>query len=301
MHSESTRRGYLFAGLTVAIWAGFILVSRVGGTSALGAHDITALRFAVAAAVLLPVWLFSRRFRLFDRRTVALSLCGGFGYSLIAYSAFRYAPAAHAAILMPGMLPFEMTIIAWWLLGERPGRVRVIALGLIAIGVAALAVETFSATRTAAGSTWIGDLLFVTASTSWALYTVLARRWGVAPLDTAIGVTLVSAALYLPVYVLFMPMQIASAPLQTILVQAVYQGLLVSIVALLLYMKAMTLIGPTRLGSFMALVPALAGISAVPVLGEPLSGWLLAGLAMVSLGAFVSTRTRLPFFRGAAG
>lgn len=288
MSPSSIRRGYLLAGLAVAIWAGFILVSRAGGAAVLNGYDITALRFATAGALLLPLWLRSPRVRLIDARLLALAVFGGFGYSLVAYSAFRYAPAAHAAILMPGMLPFEMAIVAWLLLGEKPGRMRVIGLGCIALGVAALAIESFSA---GVGATWIGDLLFVCASTCWAIYTVLARRWAFAPMQTTIAVTLISAALYLPVYAFFLPKQIDTAPLSAVLFQAAYQGVIVTIVAMLLYMKAMTLIGPTRLATFMALVPALAGLSAVPALGEPLSGWLLAGLAMVSLGAWVGTRT----------
>jgi drug/metabolite transporter (DMT)-like permease len=291
MTQATVRRGYLLAGLTVTIWAGFILASRAGGAAVLNGYDITALRFATAGTILLPFWLRSHRVALFDARLLALAVFGGFGYSLVAYSGFRFAPAAHAAILMPGLLPFEMTIVAWLLLGEKPGRMRVLGLACIALGVAALAVESFAS---GLGQTWVGDLLFIAASTGWAIYTVLARRWTVAPMQAAIGVTLISAVLYLPAYALFLPKQIATAPLSVMLFQAAYQGIAVTIVAMLLYMKAMTLIGPTRLATFMALVPALAGLSAVPVLGEPLSGWLIAGLAMVSLGAWVGTRTALP-------
>ena len=34
----------------------------------------------------------------------------------------------------------------------------------------------------------------------------------------------------------------------------------------------------------------VTGIVAVPLLGEPLTGWLLSGLAFVSLGSFIASR-----------
>jgi drug/metabolite transporter (DMT)-like permease len=39
-----------------------------------------------------------------------------------------------------------------------------------------------------------------------------------------------------------------------------------------------------------ALVPVMAGLAAVPLLGEPLTVWLVGGLALVSAGAFWSAR-----------
>ena len=60
MEQSQLRRGYLYAALTVAVWSGFILVSRLGGKSPLTGWDVTALRFGTAALVLLPVWLLRR-------------------------------------------------------------------------------------------------------------------------------------------------------------------------------------------------------------------------------------------------
>ena len=42
--------------------------------------------------------------------------------------------------------------------------------------------------------------------------------------------------------------------------------------------------------AFLALVPIVTGIVAVPLLGEPLTGWLLSGLVFVSLGSFIASR-----------
>ncbi|MDO8346467.1 MAG: hypothetical protein Q7S85_01080, partial [Rugosibacter sp.] len=46
------------------------------------------------------------------RVVFSFALFGGIAYACFVYSAFRLAPAAHAAILLPGALPFETALLA---------------------------------------------------------------------------------------------------------------------------------------------------------------------------------------------
>ena len=101
---------------------------------------------------------------------------------------------------------------------------------------------------------------------------------------------LLAALIYLPVYALLLPKGITLVPLSAIVTQAFYQGVLVVIVAMLLYMQALARLGPTQLGAAMATVPAVAGIGATLVLGEPFSAWLVAGVVLTSLGAWMGSR-----------
>lgn len=274
--------GYACAALTVAIWCGFILMSRFGGTSGLSAYDVTALRLGTATLVLLPLWLWRRPPGVFGARMIALALLGGLGYALLVYSGFRYVPAAHAAVLLPGLLPFEIALFSWLVTGERPGRMRALALGVIALGVLSLAIENM-----AAGTSMIGALLMVAASLCWALYTVLARHWRVPPWSATLGVSLIAAAFYLPIYLALLPKQIGTVSWTVAASQGFYQGVMAMIVAMIFYLKAIESLGTARTGSLMALVPAISGFAAVPVLGEPVSWWIAAGLLLVSAGAWL--------------
>jgi drug/metabolite transporter (DMT)-like permease len=47
-----------------------------------------------------------------------------------------------------------------------------------------------------------------------------------------------------------------------------YQGVMTSVVSLIAYMRGIALLGPARGSAFTALVPVLAAILAIPVLGE---------------------------------
>lgn len=275
--------------MVVVIWSGFILVSRLGGVSPLTAWDTMALRFATASVILLPYWLIKRPTPLMHPHIITLSLVGGIAYCALVYLGFKSAPATHGALLLSGLLPFGNVVFAWWIMGDRPNRDRLISLLVIAAGAACLGVEAFSAPAGPHHSIW-GDVLMVGASLSWALYGVLTRHWQVRPMASLTGVALVTATLYLPIYLLFLPKQIHVAPASTIITQIVYQGIIATTIAMWLYMRAQEILGPSSIGAFMAVIPAVAGIAAVPLLGEPLSLWLLTGLFLVSCGAWMGVK-----------
>lgn len=288
MNSTSHRTGYLAALGTVAIWTGFILVSRLGGKSALTPYDILALRLGTAALLLA---LFAGRLpghAWRDPRLWALAAIGGVGYGVLVYSGFKSVPAAHGAILLPGLQPFLIAIIAWWIAGERPSPARTAGYGAIAGGIALTAAPVLSGQWSA--DMLAGDGLILASSVTWAVFSVLAKRWRFDPWLLTRFVAIGSAALFLPVYVLALPKALAAVPFSTLLVQGLYQGIGPTILAMLLYLKAVEALGPARVGALIALVPVLAGIAAVPLLAEPLTVWLGGGLLAVSLGAWLASR-----------
>jgi drug/metabolite transporter (DMT)-like permease len=286
MQSSSSNSGYFFAIVTILIWAGFVLVARMGGISELNIFDITALRFGVASLVLLPLWLFWKRVPLFNKTVLSLALSGGLGYSLTVYFAFKHAPAAHGAVLLSGLLPFFVPLVAWVMLREPLRRNLKLALPVIALGVICLGVDIFSRSE----NTLPGDLLLITSSMIWAVYTILAKRSGYGAWEVAIGGALLSALIFLPIYLLFLPKAIMTAPLHDIFLQGIYQGLVVAVIAMLTYMATMTRLGPAKTGACMAMVPAVAGIGASLILGEALNVWLISGLLATSAGAWWGAR-----------
>jgi drug/metabolite transporter (DMT)-like permease len=285
--AKALKKGYLDVVFVVRIWSGFVLVSRIGGKSELLSYDVVALRFGTAAVLILPYWIFRNKVNLLQTKLFILSLVGGIGYCTLVYYGFRFAPASHAGILLPGLLPFEATIFSFLLLGEHPSRWRLAGLGSIALGVIVLAVENMKGSST---DMWVGDVSFVAAGTCWAIYSVLVRKWQVAPLDATVALALLSAVLYLPVYGLFLPRHIALASWGTIAFQAFYQGVMAMIVAMIFYMRAMKALGPSSIGLFMALVPVIAGMAAVPLLNEPLTAAVMVSLFCVSFGAWLGSR-----------
>ena len=128
------------------------------------------------------------------------------------------------------------------------------------------------------------------ASVAWATYSVLVKKWAFDPWLLTRVVAVGSALVYLPVYALWLPKGLDTVPLSMLVLQGLYQGIGPTIVAMVLFLRAVAILGAERTGALVALVPVMAGLGAVPLLDEPLTGWLMAGLALVSLGAWWSSR-----------
>lgn len=274
------------------LWTGFNIISRLGGRSELTGFDIGALRFGVSALILLPVFL-RRPGAIAWRRLLVLSAFGGIGYALLVYCGFMFAPAAHAGILVNGGIPFSTALVAWILLGFRPNRGVLMAFAFTGLGIALMGWHSLNAGG-AAPRQWLGDLLFLAGALCWGVFGVLLRKWNLRPLDAMAGLATVSALLYLPVYLLFLPASLASAPAGQIVLQAVYQGIVVAIVGGMLFTFATQTIGPIKAALVLALVPGLTALAAVPLLGESIDAITVAGLVCVTLGAVFGAMASAP-------
>ncbi len=285
----SVAEGYAAALGMAAIWAGFIIVSRLGGKSELNGWDIAALRLAFGSVILLPFSLSIPRSAWRDKKLWTLALTGGASFLVLVYSGFKYAPAAHGGILVPGMQPFLTTMAAWLIMSVRPPKQRLLALLPIAAGLSCVAMPIILGTHLD-HRIMLGDALLFSASIVWAIYTILARRWSYDPWLLTRFLALASALVYLPIYILFCPKGIFDVTLGMIALQGLYQGIGPTILAMLLFLRAVSILGAERTGALTALVPIMAGIAAVPLLDEPLTGWLIAGLIFVSGGAYLASR-----------
>jgi drug/metabolite transporter (DMT)-like permease len=286
-HRKNLINGYLAAAATLVMWSCFSLISRLGAKSILTPYDIFALRLVTASLVLLPFARSMPRGWWRDLRLWRLAVLCSLLYCPLAYQGFKFAPASHGAILLSGMQPFLISAVVWLIAGTRPNRIRSVGLACIGIGIVCAAMPYF--THWSADSIF-GDFLIFLSSVSWAFYAVLATRWGYSAWTQTRAVVFISVIVYLPIYLLWLPKEIASAPLAMILIQSSFQGIIATIVAMFTYLKALSLIGAERTSSFLALVPIVVGVCAVPLLNEALTPWLAAGVVFVSLGSYVASR-----------
>jgi len=283
-------RGYVEGLAVVGFWTAFMLVSRVGltGASGLTPWDMLALRLATASVVLAPFCRDMGREVWMSWRLWLLALIGGLGYGILVYWGFRLAPATHGAVLFPGMLPFWTAGLGWLLLGSRPGGSQWAGYALIAGGMAFMARQALSDHNGA--DTLAGDALLLASSLTWALYGVLAKRWGFSPWVLTRFLALAPAVLYLPVYAVALPHNLEAAGLGRLAFQGIYHGVVTTIVVMWLYLRAQERLGPARLGALLAVVPALSGTLAALYLGEDMSAGLATALALVSCGAWLAAR-----------
>lgn len=283
--------GYAYAVAVVLIWAGFSLVGR-GAMLADGIRltpwDLGALRHGVSGAVAAVLLLDGGGRGLPLRRSFVLGALAGIGFPLPAYLGFTFAPAAHGAVILSGTLPFLVAIGAWAVYGERWTRARLMSLAVLLAGILLLGFEAF--VQGARPGAWRGDLSFLLAAIAWASYTILARRWAPTPLQAIAAVGRWGATLYLPVWALALPSAIGAAPWSLVAFQAVFQGLLGTVLSLFLFTRALAALGAGRLSLVTATVPGLAGLLAIPLLGEAMGPLALLGLGLVCVAVGLGVR-----------
>ena len=275
-------KGLLAAFAVVFFWSGFNIVSRFGATASFTPFDIAAIRFAVSGAIALP--LFLRHVPRQDwLKHAVLALFGGVGYCTLAYTGFAYAPVSHAGVFVNGGIGFWTIVIMAFMTGFRIPRQTVVALLLSTCGLLLIGYESLSVKR--GGNEWIGDLLFLIAALTWAIFGLLVRRWQIRPQLSVLGIALFSAVVYLPVYVGCLPSQMSSATWGAITLQAVYQGVVIAFLGAGLYSYAVQKIGASEASLMLALVPAVSAVGGLLILGEQLGTIAVVGIVVVSIGA----------------
>src|SRR5690606_10360823 len=88
--------------------------------------------------------------------------------------------------------------------------------------------------------------------------------------------------------------RLSQASTNEIVFQFVYQGVFMSGVALFTYNRAVAVLGSGAASAMMALVPVLATLLAVPVLGEVPSALGIAAIIIISLGVVIAARGPTP-------
>jgi drug/metabolite transporter (DMT)-like permease len=280
------RIGFACAFGVLFVWAGFLLSSRLAGTQAFTPWDVALLRYAGGFATVLPIVAFRGLPRVKLLPALGLTATAGFGFPILAYIGFRYAPAAHGAVMLPGLLPFVSALLFTLAFGERWSMARVLSLLGVAAGIGLLASDTFQDHPGA----WRGDLLFLGGVTFWAIYMLLVRRFQVGALDATFAIGLLALPLYLPFWWFLAPSNLAAVPWGHIAYQTVFQGAFALVLAGFLFTRALNALGAATLTTITALTPAMAALAAWPLLGEPL-GWAgIAGVLLVALSMALAVR-----------
>jgi threonine/homoserine efflux transporter RhtA len=121
----------------------------------------------------------------------------------------------------------------------------------------------------------------------WACYTVAMRRARLGGLHAAAIAAVGALVLYLPAYAFFAGASLFKAPLTDIALQAFVQDLLTAVISLLLYGRAVSILGASSGAAFAALCPAMTALLAIPILNEWPSAMEWIAIISISTGVYV--------------
>jgi drug/metabolite transporter (DMT)-like permease len=217
---------------------------------------------------------------------------------LLVGAGLSFAPVAHASVLTYGISPLIVSCLAAVALKERLVPIRKAGLVLVGLGglvIGGLDISGFG------GRQSIGDLLFLTAACLWACYAVAIRRARLDGLHAAAIAAVVSLLVYFPLYLIFADDRLLELSSIDLVGQALYQGVVAATVSLALFGRSIMLLGASSAGAFVALVPVIAALMAIPALGERPTAmdWLAIGI--ITAGVYLASGAPVPRWTAKTG
>jgi drug/metabolite transporter (DMT)-like permease len=187
--------------------------------------------------------------------------------------------------------PAFTALFAAWFLNERIGRTRVAGILLSVLGAPWVLgrgdVRTFLHFELGAG-----ELILVLCIFIWSAYTILGRI-ALSTLSPLALTAYVMAAGALPAVV---PAYFEQSPLAEVSARSwaalAYLIVLGTVIPFLWFSEGVKTLGAARASQFISLVPPLAVVEAVLILGEPLTPALGVGVALVVAGLYLTNRPR---------
>lgn len=254
------------------------------------------LRFAIVAAILVPLALRNGRPRAVPRRDLAvavlLSFFGAFLFTVLVLEGVARTSAVDAA-LITSTIPAATLVLSAAVLGERLTARRCGAVALATAGIAVIALQNAAG---GGGRSLLGNLLVVGAVFSEAMFTVLAKRVGarLAPVPLAAITGVAATAMFLPLAAL----QVAQGGWPTIgpgtWMLIVFYSTAGSVIAFLLWFEGLRKADAGIAGAFTALIPVSGALIAVVGLGEHFTSGHLAALGLALLAIALATRPERP-------
>jgi drug/metabolite transporter (DMT)-like permease len=99
---------------------------------------------------------------------------------------------------------------------------------------------------------------------------------------------------YVPAYAFLTQASLIHAPWRDVALQGIVQGLLTAVISLLLYGRAVSILGASSGAALAALCPAMTALFAIPVLGEwpTMLDWI--AIILISVGVYFVSGGPLP-------
>ena len=281
--------GYVAALVTVTIWAAFLVGTRFAVTKNFTVEEILVLRLIPAAIIMLPymvkLGVMPPGNRLITKIIFALGASALFPWVLS--MGLYYSPASNAGALGPGTLPFWTALIAFLITSEKPNRSRKFGLFVILLGALVIGIVQFETNY--GDLTWLGNILFLLGAALWAIYSVIFRQSGIAPLHGLVIGLFWGSLIFVPFLITFGSVKFENTTLHDIAYMVILHSFIIGILAMLLFTYAVKKLGAVQTAAFGALTPILALIGGVILLDEIISPSKLSGICLVTAGVLLAS------------
>jgi len=286
---KGKKLGYASALTAVSIWAVFLLGTRFAVNGNFKVEEVLLLRLMTAAIVTIPIMI---KLGVVLRGqgflgTLMLTLGGSAIFPYIIAEGLYYASVSDAGALASGTLPFWAALFTFLILGERPNKLKMLGLALILTG--ALFVGLWKIFNVSETQEWKGHILFLLAACLWSIYSVYYRKSGLSPVHGLVIGLFWGSVFTLPLLFIFGDINFAEKTITELSSMAFLQGILIAVLALVLYSVAVREIGAAQTAAFGALTPLLSLTGGIILLNESIFFTTIFGIILVTIGVLMAS------------
>lgn len=288
---------FMFPLLAVLIWSINAIVSKMSA-SAIDPAAISFYRWLFALLVLAPfvlpgVWRCRQQIAQVWWKLLILGLLGMVLYQSLAYYAAHSVSALFMGILN-ALIPLLTVLLSIVILRLAPTMGILLGSILSFAGLVWL-VSQGNPSQLLTHGLGKGELMMFAASTSYALYGVLTRRWAIAlPNWQSLWVQILFGVLLLTPGFLMAPD--VSLTMQNIPL-VLFAAIPASVIAPFLWIQGVMRMGASTASIFMNLVPIFTAIIAVSFLHETLHSYHFIGGGITLAGVILAQQLRTPLIR----
>jgi drug/metabolite transporter (DMT)-like permease len=273
-----------------ALWGASFLFMRLGAGE-FGPVALSALRVAGATLFLLPLLAAHRQLGVLRAHWKAIAVVGVMN-SALPFALFSFAALALNAGLssiLNATAPLWAALVAWWWLGDKPTRDRLLGLAIGFAGVAALAWNKASFKPGDLGvspAAAVAACLLATLCYGFAANYTKRKLTGVAPLALATGSQFFAALVLALPAVWLWP---AAPPSARAWASLGGLAILCTGVAYVLFFRLIARLGAAKAITVTFLIPIFGVLWGALFLGEVVTASMVAGCAVVLLGTGLVT------------
>ncbi|MBW1822594.1 MAG: DMT family transporter [Deltaproteobacteria bacterium] len=284
---------YLLLTLTVLFWSGNFVLGR-------GVHDaippiaMSFWRWTIALIIILPfaVKPLKSQWDLIRSHWKIITILAIFSVTI--FNSFIYlalqSTMAVNAILVNAMTPIFIVLFSW--IGFKDKITLLQTCGVIISFFGLLWIISNGNLRNLMPVQFVrGDLWTLAAAVSWAMYSILLRKRPekMSPICFLTSIIIIGLFFLFPFYLWEIHTGETIRLTRTSVFSVLYVAVFPSVLAYMFWNKAVGIIGASKAGIFIHLMPVFGVIMAYIFLGERLRSYHIAGICLIFSGIYLTT------------
>ncbi len=288
-------KAYIFLVLCTLFWAGNFIVGKVASLFEIPPFSLNFYRWLIAFIILFPFTYtkINENFHEIKKKIIPLSIMGFTSITIfnsVVYYSLNFTQVLNG-VLMISTIPVLIIFFSSCFTNEKIKINQILGVITSLIGVLII-ITKFQLNTLLSLNLNKGDLWILVAMISWATYSIMVKEKKINLDPIALLQTLIFIGLIflIPFYLYelhnaqYLKLNIP------VLLTVGYVVIFAGIGAYIFWIGAIKIIGPSRSGVFLHLMPVFSSLMAIFLLGERLANFHIFGALFILTGIIVSTK-----------